>query len=83
MEQDQYTVDQTMSWIMEKLENLPHDSDQRLPFTAFFEVQAKSQIVNTFLAMLELVKERKINFSQENIYGDIYILRNMGVLANE
>lgn len=83
MEQDQYTVDQTMTWIMEKLENLPHDSDQRLPFTAFFEVQTKSQIVNTFLAMLELVKERKINFSQENTYGDIYILRNMGVLANE
>lgn len=83
MEQDQYTVDQTMSWIMEKLENLPHDSDQRLPFTAFFEVQTKSQIVNTFLAMLELVKERKINFSQESTYGDIYILRNMGVLANE
>ena len=83
MEQEQYTVDQTMTWIMEKLDNLPDDSDPRLPFTAFFEVQTKSQIVNTFLAMLELVKERKINFSQESTYGDIYILRNMGVLANE
>ena len=83
MEQEQYTVDQTMTWIMEKLDNLPHDSDQRLPFTDFFEVQTKAQIVNTFLAMLELVKERKINFSQESTYGDIYILRNMGVLANE
>ena len=49
----------------------------------FFEVQTKAEIVNTFLAMLELVKERKVNFSQESTYGDIYILRNMGVLANE
>lgn len=83
MEQEQYTVEQTMTWIMEKLDNLPHDSDAKVPFAAFFEVQTKSQIVNTFLAMLELVKERKINFSQEDTYGDIYILRNMGVLANE
>ncbi len=83
MEQEQYTVEQTMNRIMEKLENLPLDSDTRLPFASFFEVHTKSQIVNTFLAMLELVKERKINFSQENTYGDIYILRNMGVLANE
>lgn len=83
MEQEQYTVEQTMTWIMEKLDNLPRDSDTKVPFAAFFEVQTKSQIVNTFLAMLELVKERKINFSQEDTYGDIYILRNMGALANE
>ncbi|CZQ83484.1 prokaryotic chromosome segregation/condensation protein scpa [Trichococcus palustris] len=83
MGQEQFTVEQTMRSILEKFDSLGATPQVRIPFAAFFEVQTKSQVVNTFLAMLELVKEREINFMQEEVYGDIYLIRIMGVLVDE
>jgi len=83
MGQEQITVEKAMDVILKKFDSLGATPHVRVPFTDFFEAQTKAQVVNTFLAMLELVKERKISFTQEKVYGEIYLIRTIGVLVDE
>lgn len=53
-------------------------------FSDLFEVdQTKSELVNIFLAMLELLKLQFIKVQQANIFGEIDILANEENLTNE
>lgn len=83
MGQEQITVEKAMDVILKKFDSLGAIPHVRVPFTDFFEAKTKAQVVNTFLAMLELVKERKISFMQEKVYGEIYLIRTIGVLVDE
>lgn len=72
LEQEGMSVEETMEKILQRFsaDGAVHG---RLPFTAFFNESSRSQIVTTFLAMLELVRERKVSFQQEKLYGEIFL----------
>lgn len=56
------------------------DDNENLLFTNLFEDDdSREFIVITFLAILELVKERLIFVTQDDLYCDIFITKNVGV----
>lgn len=71
--QEEISVEKTMENILHRFREYAGEPFIRIPFTDFFEIPSKPQIVNTFLAMLELVRERKIRFYQEALYGEILL----------
>lgn len=75
LDQEEISVEKTMKHILQRFDNFFDKKDESIPFTDFYEVPSKSQIVTTFLAMLELVREKKIYFIQEVMYGDILLKR--------
>lgn len=69
---DRFTVAQKISQIKDVL--LTRD---KFKFTEMFEESySKSEIINTFLALLELLKRQYIKVCQENLFEDIDIVRN-------
>ena len=78
VEQEELTVEKTMDMILHRFQQFTGKNDNKLSFSSFFETPSKPSIINTFLAMLELVKERKINFMQETMYGEIMLERLLG-----
>jgi len=48
----------------------------RISFNKMFRKQDKIETVVNFLAMLELIKRKEINVEQNNLFGDLNILRN-------
>lgn len=49
------------------------NSNKWLMFSDLLEVPSKKELVSTFLAILELIKNRELTAFQEEIYGDIYL----------
>ncbi|MDE1549376.1 segregation/condensation protein A [Jeotgalibaca caeni] len=78
LDQEEVSVEKTMETILHRFRQFRHQPMTKIPFTDFFEVATRIQIVNTFLAMLELVKERQIRFIQETVYGEILLERLAG-----
>lgn len=75
LNQEESSVDQTMVDILDKFDQLKKAKHATIPFTDFYEVATRAHIVTTFLAMLELVREKKIYFIQDVMYGDILLKR--------
>ena len=75
LNQEESSVDQTMVDILDKFDQLKKAKHATIPFTDFYEVATRAHIVTTFLAMLELVREKKIYFIQDVTYGDILLKR--------
>lgn len=74
---DRFTVAQKISQIKDVL-----ITKNRFKFTDMFESSySKSEIINTFLALLELLKRQYITVSQNNLFDDIDIVRNDDVGA--
>ncbi|UJF14851.1 segregation/condensation protein A [Jeotgalibaca sp. MA1X17-3] len=69
---EKITIEATMDVILNRLTEQGKPGF-RIAFTDFFESTERPQIVNTFLAMLELVRERKIFFTQTELYGEIFL----------
>lgn len=65
---EEITVSEKMQFIERHLRN---QKKGRLSFRKLFEVPTKREMVATFLALLELIKENKITAEQENTYADI------------
>ncbi len=55
--------------ILERLKNV----SSKICFRSVGSEAAKEEIVITFLALLELLKDNKINAQQENLFGDIEV----------
>jgi len=73
---DRFTVKDMMSSIRTKL-----TSSKRVMFFDLFEADySKSEMINTFLALLELLKTGEVRALQENLFSDIII---EGVKTNE
>lgn len=70
---EKITIEETMNVILNRLTE-QGKSGYKIAFTDFFEISERPQIVNTFLAMLELVRERKIFFTQTELYGEIFLV---------
>lgn len=69
---DQFTVEQKITFILECLEDRKQISFEEL----FKPHAAKSEIVTTFQAMLELLKHQFLLVRQENAFGEIVIYPN-------
>lgn len=66
-----YSVEEKMEWIESLLE-----SAQAMPFSALFgDVPVKPEIIATFLAILELLKIKKIKVTQDTQFDEIQIQR--------
>ena len=69
IEKEEVRVEEKMTYIREQLRGL-----KNINFRTLLEVQAsKTQIVVTFLAILEMMKTGLIEVRQEEIHGDIWI----------
>lgn len=70
---DRFTVAQKISQIKDML--LAKDE---FKFDELFESEeySKSEVINTFLALLELLKRQYILVRQENLFGEIDIVKN-------
>lgn len=66
---DQESVDDKMSFIANMMKELPAKTG--IPFGSLFVTYTKSEIVTTFMALLELIKSRKIIAKQDDNYEPI------------
>lgn len=72
IEKERFTVAQKMSEIKD---NIMLDGEVR--FTSLFDKNySKIEIINTFLALLELLKIQYIHARQDKLFDEIYITRN-------
>lgn len=69
IERDEYTVARQLSFLVNELV----DKKQISFFSIFDEVVTKSEIINTFLALLQLVSKQFAVITQENQLSDIMI----------
>ena len=69
---DRFTVAQKIGQIKDILL-----SKNKFRFEELFEAETtRSEIINTFLALLELLKRQYITVQQDNLFGEIDILKN-------
>lgn len=69
---DKFTVAQKISQIKDILL-----TREKFKFSEIFEdIHSRSEVINTFLALLELLKRQYITVSQNNLFDDIDIIRN-------
>lgn len=68
IETEEVTVADRMKWIELKIKNSTHKT---VTFNNLFEDYSKTELVVTFLALLELIKENKIDFKQSETFSDI------------
>lgn len=72
IEKDRFTVAQKITEIKDRLL-----TSSSFKFSDLFgEEWSRSEVINTFLALLELLKRQYITVKQENIYDNIEIIRN-------
>lgn len=69
IEKEEIRVEEKVSYIRHQLRGL-----KNINFRTLLEIQAtKTQVVVTFLAILEMMKTGLIEVRQESIHGDIWI----------
>lgn len=72
IEKDKFTVAQKIAQIKDVLL-----TRERFKFSEMFEQsKSKSEVINTFLALLELLKRQYITVKQNELFDDIDIVRN-------
>ena len=77
IEKDRFTVSQKIAQIKDAL-----ILQSEFKFTDLFEEDySKSEMINTFLALLELLKRQYITVKQEGLFDEIYIIRNDDIEA--
>lgn len=70
VERDLYTIDEKIEYITDLLSITPKIRFSRI----FRDDSRKMEVVVTFLALLELIKMKKVNILQESIFDEIIIL---------
>lgn len=68
IETEEITVSEKMQFIENRLRG---NRSGQLSFRTLFDVPTKREMVVTFLALLELIKENKVTAKQESTYSDI------------
>jgi segregation and condensation protein A len=81
METEEYSVDEQMEFIRSSCLRAP----EGLPFSRLFEgVRSRNLVITTFLALLELIREREILAVQAERFGEIWLRYSTEVTgANE
>jgi segregation and condensation protein A len=75
IESETITIDERMDQILYNLgERVKNFKDSKMEFSEFFEEDvSKSEVITSFMAILELMKKGQISIKQENNYAPIYI----------
>jgi len=68
---EEKTINEKMDFIMGKLRSVK--VTQGVLFTGLFDVPTKNEMVTTFMALLELIKEKNVYIQQKVTYGDIMV----------
>lgn len=68
---EETTINEKMDFIMGKLRSTI--ANQGVLFTGLFDIPTKNEMVTTFMALLELIKEKNVFIQQEVTYGDIIV----------
>jgi len=69
--EDKYTVSEKIEYVLERIEK-----EKRVKFsTLFFETSTRGEIVVTFLAVLELIRLKQLQFEQGEVFGEIQIMQ--------
>lgn len=68
---EETTITEKMSFILTQLSN--KSQKEGLLFSSLFNNPTKKEMVTTFMAMLELIKEKNIIFKQTEKYGEIFV----------
>lgn len=68
---EETSINEKMDFIIRKLKNVK--KNQGVLFTDFFDVPTKNEMVTTFMALLELIKEKNVFIQQKATYGDITV----------
>lgn len=68
---DKFTVEQKIDYLVEKLNLL-----KQFSFKKITRHKTKSEVVTTFLALLELIKMNEVLISQESVFSDIHVRHN-------
>lgn len=68
---EETTINEKMDFIMGKLKSAK--ANQGVLFTRLFDIPTKNEMVTTFMALLELIKEKDVFIQQEITYGDIIV----------
>lgn len=74
---DKYTIKQKMDLIMTRL-----SVNDKLLFTQLFDEDTRSEVVITFLSVLELINVDKLSVFQDHPYGEIVVARRSVALGN-
>ncbi|HSR89447.1 MAG TPA: segregation/condensation protein A [Candidatus Udaeobacter sp.] len=75
------TIDHSIS-VKQKIDSIRHllKNGRELSFNNLLAAaQNKTEIIVSFLAILELVKEKSINFKQTNSFADLLVTKNLHV----
>ena len=73
VQKDLFTVGEKMDYIRDLLILRPHG---KTAFHSIFREKAgKMEIVVTFLALLELIKQKEVTIRQERNFGEIYMMK--------
>lgn len=76
IKRDLYTVDEKIQLVIQRLE-----ASDAFSFTSLFSDEpSKEEVVVTFLAILELLKLKKICITQESLFDEIHIVRRNAVV---
>lgn len=73
VEPEEYSIQDKMEELISSL----HAGNGQLLFTHAFRTGSRSELITTFLALLELIKLRSVVVRQEGQYGEIYISINL------
>ena len=67
--------------IGEKIQQIKEEIKKfgKVSFSAMLDKKDKMEVIVSFLAMLELVKQREINIAQDSLFGDLSIEKNKGI----
>lgn len=69
---EEFTVEQKIHDILHKL----LDEDQIVLQQLFLQAHSRPEMIVTFLAVLELIRLKEIKIVQQEVFGDITVLRN-------
>ncbi len=68
---DPFTVSDKIDYLMERFQ-----PGTRMPFTSLFDkASSRTEVIVTFLAMLELIRLKQFRFEQKDPLGDIEVIR--------
>ncbi len=77
VDKDEFTVSEKVTEIVQRLVR-----ETVIRFSALFKAaRNKNEIITTFLALLELIRQREVNIVQASLFEDIEISRNVRIVG--
>ncbi|SIS37038.1 segregation and condensation protein A [Salimicrobium flavidum] len=74
VKREEMPIQLTMDYILKEIENSPGG----MLFEDFFSTHSKTEMVTTFLAMLELVKDNRVTCYQDEHFKGLYVYKREG-----